>query len=393
MRILITVLFLLTFGVSIGQVYNPTPQYVFKNKLGVGRSTPVDSAAYMNVGPNGGAVAGIMLPRIADTLTISGTKRHGLLIFSNQLNKFAWYDSTNTRWVEVGSGSGTSGGEVMLMNGSGTVGDSLLFTTITGDTAYVRNLLAGSGLLFENMGDTVLKLNIDSSTSFNIYNSDGSLKEYREVTVDSTGYIAWYLLNTGDGDPFFEIQASDQPTLSAGNRKGYFEIGRGQSQLYAAPNSIYGDKQNGVSFIYDPSGNKYSRILAMSGLFISPGTADHGSYSSQDLDTTMPITTSNDTAMYWNPSTGQVMRTVDKLTGSATLDFPSTGSGAVADLTVTVTGASVGDVVSVGVPNGSVTATATYWGWVSATDTVTVRFSPKATEDPASGTFKIKVFK
>jgi len=79
--------------------------------------------------------------------------------------------------------------------------------------------------------------------------------------------------------------------------------------------------------------------------------------------------------------------------GSASLNFPSTVAGAVSDLTITATGAALNDPVFVGVPNGSVTTTATYWAWVSSANTVTVRFSPKATEDPASGTFKIKVFK
>ena len=79
--------------------------------------------------------------------------------------------------------------------------------------------------------------------------------------------------------------------------------------------------------------------------------------------------------------------------GSASLDFPSTIAGAVSDLTITATGAAVGDPVFLGAPNGSVTTTATYWAWVSSANTVTVRFSPKATENPASGTFKIKVFK
>lgn len=221
MRYLLTVLFILTCFVSIGQVYNPTPQYVFKNKLGVGRSTPVDSAAYMNVGPNGGAVAGIVLPRVADTLTISGTKRHGLLIFSNQLDKFAWYDSTNARWQEVGSGSGSSGGEVMLMNGSRTVGDSLLFTTITGDTAYIRNILAGSGLLFENMGDTVLKLNVDSSTVPNIYNSDGTITDAeRYVKLDSAGYFQ--IRNFEDDFGFLTISDA----VSSGSSVGMSSINK-----------------------------------------------------------------------------------------------------------------------------------------------------------------------
>lgn len=79
--------------------------------------------------------------------------------------------------------------------------------------------------------------------------------------------------------------------------------------------------------------------------------------------------------------------------GSATLDFASTAAGAVSDLTITVTGAADGDPVILGVPNASITATATFTAWVSGTNTVTVRFSPKATEDPASGTFKVRVIK
>jgi len=102
----------------------------------------------------------------------------------------------------------------------------------------------------------------------------------------------------------------------------------------------------------------------------------------------------------WNPTgslgyrTGSVTYVLPKtLTGSATLNFASTTSTAVADLTITVTGASSGDKCILGVPNGSVTATGSFWCWVSASNTVTVRFSPKATEDPASGTFSVSVIK
>lgn len=85
--------------------------------------------------------------------------------------------------------------------------------------------------------------------------------------------------------------------------------------------------------------------------------------------------------------------TITKIVSAvATLDFGSTGAGAVSDLTVTATGATTTSTVSLGVPNGSVTTTADYFAWVSAADTVTVRFSPKATEDPASGSFRVTVF-
>lgn len=84
------------------------------------------------------------------------------------------------------------------------------------------------------------------------------------------------------------------------------------------------------------------------------------------------------------------------LTGSATLNFGSTAAGASTDLTITVTGAADGDAVMLGVPNGSTVANGVFSAWVSAADTVTVRFSNNdllTALDPASGTFKVSVNK
>lgn len=84
------------------------------------------------------------------------------------------------------------------------------------------------------------------------------------------------------------------------------------------------------------------------------------------------------------------------LTASATLNFPSTAASSSSDLTITVTGVSDGDVVSIGVPNVSVNANSCYTAWVSAADTVTIRFNNYQTVgaiDPASGTFKVSVIK
>lgn len=82
------------------------------------------------------------------------------------------------------------------------------------------------------------------------------------------------------------------------------------------------------------------------------------------------------------------------LTATATLDFGSTLAGTSTDLTVTVTGAADGQSVSLGVPNGSTLANGVFTAWVSASNTVTVRFSNNslaATLDPASGTFRTSV--
>jgi len=77
---------------------------------------------------------------------------------------------------------------------------------------------------------------------------------------------------------------------------------------------------------------------------------------------------------------------------TATLDFPNTSSNASSDLTMTVTGAVVGDTVMLGLPASP--AVGSFSGWVSATNTVTVRYhnSSGGSSDPASATYRATVF-
>ena len=84
------------------------------------------------------------------------------------------------------------------------------------------------------------------------------------------------------------------------------------------------------------------------------------------------------------------------LSATASLDFLSTAAKSSTDLTMTVTGAALGDVVAIGVPNGSTAAGSDYFGWVSAADTVTIRFgnyNNTGSIDPAAGTFRAMVIK
>lgn len=83
-------------------------------------------------------------------------------------------------------------------------------------------------------------------------------------------------------------------------------------------------------------------------------------------------------------------------TSTATLNFPSTAAGASSDLTITVTGAVDGNPVALGVPNGSTLANGVFTAWVSAADTVKVRFTNTnlvTALDPASGTFRATVIR
>ncbi len=80
---------------------------------------------------------------------------------------------------------------------------------------------------------------------------------------------------------------------------------------------------------------------------------------------------------------------------SSTLSFGSTAANSSTDLTIAVTGAAAGDVVSLGVANASVPSTGTFFAWVSAAGTVTVRFANNSTTavTPASGVFTVSATK
>lgn len=83
------------------------------------------------------------------------------------------------------------------------------------------------------------------------------------------------------------------------------------------------------------------------------------------------------------------------LYGSATLNFASTLANAVRTLTVSVPGAQVGDVVELGIPPEAMPADGGYRAWVSAADTVSIRFwnNGSVSRDPGSGTFNVMVLK
>lgn len=102
------------------------------------------------------------------------------------------------------------------------------------------------------------------------------------------------------------------------------------------------------------------------------------------------------TNFYATNSTATRYTLAKTLTNTATLDFGSTAAGSSTDLTITVTGAASGDAVAVGVPNGSTLSNGCFTGWVSAANTVTVRFTNNdlsSALDPASGTFRVSVLK
>ncbi len=79
----------------------------------------------------------------------------------------------------------------------------------------------------------------------------------------------------------------------------------------------------------------------------------------------------------------------------ANLDFPATPKNNASDLTINVLGATIGDVVNLGVPASAVMPKSCYTAWVSANDIVTIRFNNYSTSNlkPSFGIFRVEVKK
>jgi hypothetical protein len=185
-----------------------------------------------------------------------------------------------------------------------------------------------------------------------------------------------------NGTMFFV--AGNPASTSGDNGKILFATGAGLTRLTITPGGNIGISQN------TPTG----RLHLVAGT-ATASTAPLKFTSGTNLTTAEAGAMEfNGTNLFFSPSTTR--HTVNHgLTGSATLNFPSTLTMLSADLTITVTGAADGDVVSLGVPNAAVNANTFYSAWVSAANTVTVRFNNYSigTVDPASALFKVFVTK
>jgi hypothetical protein len=104
----------------------------------------------------------------------------------------------------------------------------------------------------------------------------------------------------------------------------------------------------------------------------------------------------NTTTKSFNSYDGTTWHEIPKIIkASATLDFPSTGAHSGSDLTVTVTGAAIRDGVVIQPDPAAILANACYTAWVSAANTVTVRYNHygSGSSNPASNVFDLTIIK
>lgn len=295
----------------------------------------------------------------------------------------------------VVSQGNTLGSNVALLNGTNTLTGTNIFTGVVlssntssiyyGDGSHLTGITGGS---VTNLGNGV---NSVIATNLNLVSASGSNLVYSVATngtdvfrVDQNASVRVRDGNFNDPSLFIGSigmgKYDDGWIMNNGSTYGpqihYQSIGMrgdvGSFWLTSDANTSYNQRK--VALEFQALGNFKVTQGATAGLGDLTGRA-------------LYFTNANVTNITVNG--GATVTGI--LSATASLNFDLTAV-TVEDLTVTVTGAAVGDVVALGAPNGAVTATIQFTAWVSASDTVTVRARTEAAgEDPAEATFRATV--
>lgn len=262
---------------------------------------------------------------------------------------------------------------------SSTVGAVALWGDTTGDSLLSQlNLLVESGLIkFVQTGGTAATnaTHFDqTATNLDVYPKNGGcrfISPNNNVTQLIGGFyannltqgVAFYYNGVDNAGGHLRLQGSGQPL-------GVYEgAPSGQLHVQSASSSRVATKITGAS-------GQTANLLELS---VNNGSA-LASISASGRGTFPSIVVGGGTAC-------------DGIrTAAASLDFGSIGANSMAELTISVTGASVGDAVFLGPPS-TIEADVIAFGYVSATDTVTIRAhtASSGSVDQAAATWRVVV--
>lgn len=392
--------------------------------------TPINLSVVGGVTPNisnGVGVAGVtsstnLTPSIFDINGVPielgnlsadpGVGQNGRMYYNTTTNTFrcyqngAWTDCipltiTNTAFfneipkTDSGTGNLIPSGVFNYADGNITLGANASTGTVR--TINADGSGANIGINLQTKGSTTFNLNNGTANYLTVNAADGT------TTIGSSSLAGNRVIQglSSTASARLDVVAPTAGTVRINNR---IDFGQGIPQINAVSGGDLAlESASGTVEIAGITANNSGQIQRQGGgavFFVPAATIEGinvGTLAGNPSGATnggLWVNSSNANKIQMRSGSATV-EVAGVLSGAATLDFPSTPAQSSSDLTITVTGTIDGDNVSVGVPNGSMTANATFFAWVSAANTVSVRYNnySAAAQDPASGTFRVAVIK
>jgi len=378
-------------------------------------NTVGNTAVTINTSSTGRLVLGglpVQTSTSDDVMLINGSNQVSRITIANLVNTSGWGLTGNSGTNPTSNYIGTSDAQalsirtnavermriltdntVVVGTGEGTITDGGTIPTVTlraPSVGVTPNWVGGSTLNISGGAGTGAYPGGAITFTTTASNASNLLERMRITPNGNVGIgdtTPANLFTVGNGD-LFQINSSGAIVAVTGitTTGGYTQTGTGVNTFTGTTN-------------INTTGSNLTNIGRV---VLSAGTATANTAPLKFTSGTN-LTTPEAGAVEWNgtnlflTTSGGVRQTINQgLTATATLDFASTNNADYIDLTVTVTGANLNDVVSLGIPNGSVpAANSNFTAWVSAANTVTVRFNNNSgvAQDPASGSFKVFVTK
>ena len=290
------------------------------------------------------------------------------------------------RWADVMEGTEINGGFETAGGGGADVLANWTEAT-SGTSAISRDTVDFL------VGAASAKFVIDGS------NSNASLTQANpNIALNPLNFtfIVWAKADSTSGSPNFTINGASHAltTSYAPYRDNFTDLGSAADFIIARGSGCTSRTLN-----FDAA--SIHQIGCLIDLDIEGAVPAHNStVSNRNTNATSPTVATNTVQVARDEvvnaralTVGASTKLLKLLSATATLDFGSIAAAATGTLTITVTGALVGDAVAIGLPS-SPAAGIVFYGYVSATNTVTIRAMniTGSAVDPASGTYRATVF-
>lgn len=344
---------------------------------------------------------GFLAPRMTMAQRIAiGSPADGLLVYqTNGAKGFYYYNASAWTLIDAGGVSQwiNSGDTISYSNGYVGVGLSNPTSPLSvKDVLEVRRVGSLSQILFSNTSGTGdFRISGDGGDVF--WQGGGA----RNLQMGSY----WGIIFAGDRQlptiPAFSAGVANTNVLALAQRDGSIPLAVQGNSASQSANLMEWRSSAATLNVVDRVGKMGLGITSPTAiLHLKAGTATPAT-APLKFETGTNLTTPENGVMEYDGTnyyvtSGAVRYTMAKtLTATATINFAATAGMNSRDVTITVNGASDGDAVVLGVPNVAASANSAYTAFVSAANTVTIRFNnyTLGAIDPANGTFRVSVLK